>query len=172
MANRAVLTGRLTADPELRHTKDNTPVASFSIAIPRKFKKDVTDFLDIVAWRKEAEFVGKYFTKGKWIEVDGSIQSRSYTDKQGNKRTAVEIVADSLSFVGDKPKEEGVVAQGERQAPPPPAAPPGFDPFQCTAPPPIAPGDFPGAQQAYNGYAAPSYSPDFGEFDDDGDLPF
>jgi len=176
MANRVVITGRMTADPEMRCTPDNTPVITFSIAVPRKYKKDVTDFLDVVAWRKEAEFVGQYFSKGKWIEVDGSIQTRTYTDKSGNKRKAIEIVADNVSFVGDKPKDEGDAASdgagyvpSQPQSPPPPAAPPGFDPFRNAAPPaappPVDPGQFPGAPSFYGGYQSD-------EVDEDGDLRF
>jgi len=175
MANRCVLTGRLTADPELRQTPSNVSVTSFRIAVPRKYKKDATDFIDIVAWRKEAEFVCQYFTKGKWIEVDGSIQTRTYTDREGKNRTAVEIVADSVSFVGDKPKEDGAPAYGNA-APPPqpqqPAAPTGFDPFAgaASAAPPPPPDGFP------TGYAPPVYASggagDFADIDDDGDLPF
>lgn len=167
MANRSVLTGRLVADPELRLTQnENVPVASFRIAVPRRFKKDVTDFIDIVAWRKEAEFVCQYFSKGKWIEVDGFIQSRPYTDKEGKKRTAIEVVADSLSFVGDKPKGEASPASNP-PAPPPIGAPTGFDPFANAAPPP---------SKLQSGQPAPAYASDsagdFAEFDEDGDLPF
>ena len=89
MANRIVLTGRLTADPELRQTKDGVPVTAFTVAVPKKFKKDGADFIDVVAWRQRAEFICQYFTKGKWIEIDGSIQTRSYEDKEGKKRKAV-----------------------------------------------------------------------------------
>lgn len=157
MANRAVVTGRLTAEPELRQTQDGTPVTSFSIAVPRKFKKDVADFIDIVAWRKNAEFACQYFTKGKWIEVDGSIQTRTYTDREGKNRKAVEIVADEINFVGDKPKEDGAPANGKAAVPPPP----NFDPFAKSAPP----------VQPSPAYASGGPG-DFAEADDEGDLPF
>lgn len=163
MANRCVLTGRITADPELRQTQDGTPVTSFSIAVPRKYKKDVTDFMDIVAWRKNAEFACRYFTKGKWIEIDGSIQTRTYTDREGKNRKAVEILADSVNFVGDKPKEDGAPANG-RAAPPPPS---NFDPFASAAPPSAGFQPGPVAPAYGNGDAS-----DFAELDEEGDLPF
>ncbi len=110
MLNVVVLTGRLTADPELRHTPNDIAVTSFTIAINRRFSKPgeekQTDFIDIVAWRNSAEFVCKYFKKGNLIAVEGSIQTRSYQDKEGNKRKAFEIVANDLQFVESK-KESG-----------------------------------------------------------------
>ena len=106
MLNVVVLTGRLTADPELRHTPNDIAVTSFTIAVNRKFTKSgeerQTDFIDIVAWRNTAEFVCKYFKKGQLIAVEGSIQTRSYQDKDGNKRKAFEIVANNLQFVESK----------------------------------------------------------------------
>lgn len=94
--------GRLTADPELRHTPNNIAVTSFSIAINRSYQKagsePQADFINIVAWRQTADFVCKYFKKGQMIAVNGSIQTRSYTDNNGNKRTAFEVVADNVSF--------------------------------------------------------------------------
>lgn len=108
MINRAILVGRLTADPELKYTPSNVAVTSFSVAVERSYQKQgeerQTDFINIVAWRTTAEFVCKYFKKGNMIAVDGSIQTRSYTDKQGNKRTAFEIVADNVSFCESKAK--------------------------------------------------------------------
>ena len=157
MANTVVVTGRLTADPEIRQTPKGDSVTTIGIAVPRKFSKDKTDFFDVVAWRKTAEFIGQYFAKGKWIEINGSIQSRVFTDKNGVKRKAVEIVADDAGFVGDKVK-------GDNSSPAPP--PIGVDPF--AQPPSVAPA------QAAPTYAAPSYSTEFSDFDvdDDGDLPF
>ena len=101
MLNRAILMGRLVADPELRQTPNGISVVSFTIAIDRNYSKDrerQADFIDIVAWRHTAEFVSKYFSKGKMIIVEGSIQTRLYEDKQGNKRKAVEVVADNVQF--------------------------------------------------------------------------
>lgn len=106
MLNVAVLTGRLVADPELRHTANGTAVAPFRIAVDRSYAKAgterQTDFIDIVAWRATAEFVCKYFRKGQLISVQGSIQTRNYSDKDGNKRTAFEIVADNVHFTESK----------------------------------------------------------------------
>lgn len=104
--NKAVLMGRLTADPEQRVTPSGISVTRFSIAVDRRFDKEKTDFINIVAWRQTAEFVTKYFSKGDMIAVAGSIQTDSYTDKDGNKRTSFEIVADEVSFCGSKKNEQ------------------------------------------------------------------
>ena len=109
MINRVVLMGRLTAAPELRQTPSGVSVASFSVAVDRRYTKDgerQTDFINIVAWRQTADFVCRYFRKGNMIALDGSIQTRNYTDKNGNKRTAFEVVADSVSFCGGKAKND------------------------------------------------------------------
>lgn len=101
--NKCILIGRLVADPEMRTTQSGVNVCQFRIAVDRSYSKDKeADFLTVVAWRKTAEFIGQYFTKGKEILVEGSIQSRTYDDKNGQKRTAVEIVADNVGFVGSK----------------------------------------------------------------------
>ncbi len=105
MLNRAIVMGRLTDNPELRHTASDIPVTTFTLAVERNFNSGnerVTDFLDIVAWRSNAEFVSKYFTKGMQVCVEGSIQVRSYTDRDGNKRRAWEIVADHTYFADSK----------------------------------------------------------------------
>ena len=106
MLNSAILMGRLVADPEIRTTTNGVSVSSFRIAVDRAYQKQgeerQADFIDIVAWRQTAEFVSRYFKKGSMIAVQGSIQTRSYEDKQGNKRTAVEVVADNVSFCGSK----------------------------------------------------------------------
>lgn len=106
MLNKAILVGRLTADPELKQTPNGVSVCTFSIAISRPYSgkggEKQTDFINIVAWRNTAEFVARYFCKGNAIGIDGSIQTRSYTDKQGSKRTAFEVVADAVSFVESK----------------------------------------------------------------------
>ena len=112
MLNMAMLMGRLTRDPELKHTPSNIPVTSFDVAVERRFKDEnggkQTDFISCVAWRQTAEFITRYFAKGKMICVLGSIQTRPYTDKDGNKRTATEIVVDEVSFCGDgQPEREG-----------------------------------------------------------------
>ena len=106
MLNRAVLMGRLTRDPELRQTPNNVSVVTFSLAVDRNYQADKnnkqTDFINIVAWRNTAEFVSKYFVKGQLVAVEGSIQTRRYQDKDGNNRTAFEVVADRVYFAEKK----------------------------------------------------------------------
>ena len=106
MLNCAVIMGRLVADPELRTTTSGISVISFRVAVDRNFVRQgeerQADFIDVVAWRQTAEFVSRYFRKGSMIAVQGSIQTRNYEDRNGNKRTAVEIVADNVSFCGSK----------------------------------------------------------------------
>ena len=99
--NKVILIGNLTSDPELKQSTSGVSVCSFSIAVNRKMaKNNECDFINIVAWRQTAEFVNRYFKRGKPILVCGQIQTRSWTDKQGNKRIATEVVADEVSFVG------------------------------------------------------------------------
>lgn len=106
MLNVSILMGRLVANPELHHTPSGVSVTSFTIAVDRSYQKAgadrQADFIDIVAWRGTADFVCKYFRKGQLIAVQGSIQTRIYQDKDGNKRKAFEIVADKVSFCGSK----------------------------------------------------------------------
>ena len=105
MFNLVVLTGRLTADPELKTTPNGISVTSFSIAVSRRFRageETQADFINIVAWRQTAEFITKYFKKGSMIGIEGSIQTRRYTDKNGNNRTAFEVVANNVQFVESK----------------------------------------------------------------------
>lgn len=105
MYNKAILIGRLVADPELRTTPNGVSVTTFRIAVDRPFTKGgekKADFISITAWRQQAEFVSRYFAKGRAIGVDGAIQTREYTDKDGNKRTAFEVVADRVFFVESK----------------------------------------------------------------------
>ena len=110
MLNRVTIMGRLTRDPELRRTESGIAVASFAIACDRDYsnkqngEKEV-DFFDIVAWRNTAEFVSNYFGKGRMIVVSGRLQTRSWTDKEGNKRKTTEVVADSCYFGDSKPAE-------------------------------------------------------------------
>ena len=110
MFNLVVLTGRLTADPELKTTPNGVSVTSFSIAVQRKQKYSngeyETDFINIVAWRQTAEFITKHFTKGSLIGIEGSIQTRKYKDKDDRMRTAFEVVANNVQFVGAKEKSE------------------------------------------------------------------
>ena len=112
MLNRIILMGRLTRDPELRHTQTGTPVASFSLAVDRDFKdkstgEKATDFIDIVAWRSTAEFVSRFFTKGRLAVVEGRLQLRDWTDRDGNKRRSAEVVADNVYFGDSKRDAEG-----------------------------------------------------------------
>lgn len=102
MYNKTILIGRIVADPELKSTPNGDSVCSFRIAVNRQYNREKADFITIVAWKKAAEFVCNYFVKGSLIGVDGSIQTRDYTDKEGNKRNAFEVVADRLFFVESK----------------------------------------------------------------------
>lgn len=107
MLNKVILMGRLTKTPELKYSSSNVPVCSFSIAVDRKFQKqgeqNQADFINIVAWRQTAEFVCKHFTKGKMINVCGSLQTRTWDDSNGVRRYATEVIADEVNFCGDKP---------------------------------------------------------------------
>lgn len=105
MINKVVLVGRLTADTEVKQTQSGISVCSFTVACNRPYSKDgesQADFINCVAWRQTAEFVGKYFRKGNAIGLDGSIQTRKYQDKDGNNRTAVEVLVNSVAFVESK----------------------------------------------------------------------
>ena len=150
MLNRIVIMGRLARDPELRRTQSGIAVTSFRIACDRDFKSQggekATDWIDIVAWRQTAEFVSKYFAKGRLAIVEGRLQSRDWTDKDGNKRTAIEVVADNVYF-GDS-KRDGA-DRGDSYGAPAYTAPAG-------------------------GYTPPVGGPDrFSEIDEeDGELPF
>lgn len=152
MYNKAILVGRLTADPELKQTPNGVAVSSFSIAVNRAFTtksgERPTDFIDIVAWRNTAEFICRYFTKGRAILIEGSIQTRTYVDKEGKNRRAWEVVADSAHFVEGK---NAASAGG------PPMPSDGMAP--------------PAAIAAPAAYSSGSVE-DFAEIDDDGDLPF
>ena len=109
MLNKVVLMGRLTKDPELRRTGSGTAVTSFSLACDRDFKSQSgdkeTDFIEVVAWKNTAEFVSKYFSKGRMAVVEGRLQIRDWTDKAGNKRTTAEVVADNVYFADSKRSE-------------------------------------------------------------------
>ena len=158
MLNVVALMGRLVADPELRHTPQGVSVTTFTIAVDRSFVRQgeqrQADFIDIVCWRSSAEFVCKYFQKGSLIAVNGSIQTRTYQDKNGNNRTAIEIVANNVNFAA--PKSANAAPMGDA----------GY------GAPTAAPAPRPAAQAA----PAPSYSAgsndDFALIEDEGDLPF
>lgn len=108
MLNKIIIMGRLTRDPELHHTQSDTAVTSFTLAVDRDFKgedgKRATDFIDVVAWRAAAEFVAKYFIKGRMAIVEGRLQLRDWKDKDGNARRSAEVTADNVYF-GDSKKE-------------------------------------------------------------------
>ncbi len=193
MLNHIVLMGRLTRDPELRRTQSGVAVASFSLAVDRDYGKTETgdrqtDFIDIVAWRNTAEFVSKYFTKGRMAVVSGRLQLRDWQDKDGNKRRTAEVVADNVYFGDSRRDSEGYQPQSggyQGQSG-------GYQPqggysgggqaggymgqggYQTGYP-------FPGGYQARNGGAQPqgggypqqATGSDFADLsDDDGDLPF
>ena len=108
--NKVILMGRLTEKPELKQTQGGASVTSFSLAVDRRFNKGEEkqcDFITIVAWKQSAEFICKYFGKGQAMLVCGSLQTRNWTDNQGNKRYATEVVADEVSFVGSKESGDG-----------------------------------------------------------------
>ena len=121
MLNKIVLMGRLSRDPELRRTQSGTAVASFTLAVDRDYKPQdgerETDFIDIVAWRGTAEFVSKYFTKGRMAVVEGRLQVRDWKDKDGAKRRSTEAIADNVYFVDSKRSESGTPTEtsGELQ---------------------------------------------------------
>ena len=102
MYNRIIVIGRLVADPELRATPNGVNVASFRVAVNRPRDKEKSDFFNVVAWRQNAEFITRYFSKGKLIGIEGSLQTRDYTDKEGNRRTAFEIQAERAFFTETK----------------------------------------------------------------------
>lgn len=162
MLNKAILMGRLTRDPELRYTQSNLPVVSFTLAVDRNYSgsggERQTDFIDIVAWRRTAEFVSQWFAKGQMIVVVGSIQSRRWQDKNGNNRTSIEVVADEVQFGESKKSREsnaGYQDSGYQKG--------GRSGYN---------------QQGYSQQRNPSYPPnvaadDYTEIsDDDGEVPF
>ena len=150
MLNKIILMGRLTRDPELRRTQSGTAVTTFSLADDRDFKSQSgekeTDFIDIVAWRNTAEFVSKYFTKGRMAVVEGRLQIRDWTDRDGGKRRSAEVIAENVYF-GDSKREGGSDY-----------------------------GSAPAYSAPYSGYAAPAAPgghSDFAEIgEEDGELPF
>ena len=168
MLNKIFLMGRLARDPELRRTQTGTPVARFTLAVDRDFKdkntgERATDWIDVVAWRQTAEFVSRYFTKGRMAVVEGRLQIRDWTDKEGGKRRSAEVVADQVYF-GDSQRDGDGGGYGNS----------GY-----------ASGGYSGGGYASGGYSAsaataassgfdaPSGGDQFAEIsDDDGELPF
>lgn len=152
MLNHIVLMGRLTRDPELRRTQSDVSVASFSLAVERDFAsrdsgEKQTDFIDVVAWRQTAEFVSKWFTKGRLVAVSGRLEIRDWTDKDGNKRRSAQVVADNVYFADSKKSSDSSGG--------------GYTEY---------------SSPSYNSSSsapANDYKSDFAEIDDDdGDLPF
>ena len=152
MLNRVILMGRLTADPELKQTPNGISVTSFSLAVDRNFAgkgaERQTDFINCVAWRQTAEFISRYFAKGRMMAVEGSLEVRNYVDKNENKRQAVEVVVDQAYF-----------ADSKNAAPSSSPAPS----YQSAAP-----AYAPAAPVAFNAGSVE----DFQEIDDEDDLPF
>ena len=140
MLNHIVLMGRLTRDPELRRTGSGVAVASFTLAVDRDFAAQgaerETDFVDIVAWRNTAEFVSKYFTKGRMAVVSGRLQIRNWTDKEGNKRRSAEVVADNVYF-GDSKRDSAAPGGFDQSAPSYSSAPFGGSPYAAPSPQPV-----------------------------------
>ena len=113
--NKAILMGRLTSDPEMRQTQSGVSCARFTIAINRRFQREETDFINCVAWRQNADFICKYFTKGNMIAVVGSIQTRSWEGQDGKRNYATEVVVDEAHFTGSK-SESGMAQQNSYQS--------------------------------------------------------
>lgn len=122
MINVVVIMGRLVADPELKTTSAGTNVCTFRIACDRSFvqqgQQRQADFIDVVAWRHNADFLCKHFAKGQLVAVQGRLQTQQYQDRNGNNRTAVEVVAESLSFAGSSKKPGGQAVDDGGEAPP------------------------------------------------------
>lgn len=119
MLNIVALMGRLVYDPEFKTTQNGTNVCRFRIAVDRSFTRQgeerKADFIDVTAWRQTAEFVSKYFQKGSMIAIEGSLQTRQYQDKNGNNRTATEVLASQVSFCGGKPAEKPAARDFDQQ---------------------------------------------------------
>ena len=155
--NKVLLIGNLVADPELKQTTSGISVVSIRLAVNRRFVKQgeqpQTDFINVTAWRQQAEFISRYFRKGNPIFVLGSLQSRSWTDQSGQKRVSYDVVADEVSFVANKSNGDGQASGGYQQQP---------------------------TYQQPDNYSVPSYStqesddnvPKFEEMSNDDDLPF
>ena len=159
MLNIVAIMGSLVHDPELKTTQQGTSVCSFRIACDRSYtpngQERKADFIDVVAWRQSAEFVSKYFQKGSMIAIDGSIQTRSYQDKQGSSRTKVEVLANNVSFCGSKAADKPAVRDFDQQT----------ENYTSEAKASYS------APQAAQNFLQGSVD-DFAEITDDGDLPF
>ena len=161
MLNHIVIMGRLARDPELRHTQSGTPVATFRLAVDRDFKdkntgERATDWIDVVAWRGTGEFVSRYLAKGRLAVVEGRLQMRDWTDKDGNRRTSAEVVADNVYFGDSRRDGDDRGSYGDRGT--------SYGSGGYGAGRPAAPAA---------DYGVPSGGDQFAELaDDDGDLPF
>lgn len=155
MLNKVVLMGRLTSAPELKTTGSGISVCSFALAVDRNYAKQgaerQTDFINVVAWRQTAEFLCRYFAKGQLIALDGSLQSRTYQDRDGNNRSVTEVIADNVYFTGNKGEKTSSKNDSNYSA--------------------SAPQEQQAQQNAANTYASGT-AEDFEELLDDGDLPF
>ncbi len=164
MLNRVILQGRLVADPELRHTQNNIAVATYRIAVDRNYatrdangnRQSQADFINIVSWRQSAEFVAKYFNKGSMILVEGQLQVRDYTDRDGNRRYITEVVTDNINFCASRRESQSSGGYNQPSG--------GYGQSSGY-----------GATTAPSSYAPQTASPanEFAELnDDDGELPF
>ena len=168
MLNVVVLMGRLVADPELRHTPNDVAVTSIRIAVDRNYSRSgaekQTDFIDVTAWRQTAELICRYFSKGSMIAIQGSLHVDNYTDRDGNKRTRYEVVADNVQFCGGK-RESGTYGGAAAPAP-----------RQSSYQQPAPAASTPAAPAPAAAPASPAYSSgdtgDFQPLPDDDDLPF
>lgn len=150
MLNKIIIMGRLTRDPELRYTTQNTPVCTFTVAVDRDYVSNgekQTDYIECVAWRQGGEFVSKYFAKGSLIVVDGRLESRKWQDRDGNKRTSWEINADRCYFGGSKKDSDGGSGESAQSSG-----------YQTTQP--------------SSTYPAPAKFTEIDPDEDDGELPF
>jgi len=170
MLNKIFIMGRLARDPELRHTQAGVPVASFRLAVDRDYRdkntgERGTDWIDVVAWRGTGEFVSRYFSKGRMAVVEGRLQMRDWTDKEGNKRTSAEVVADNVYFADSKRDGDGGGYSSFNQTP------------SYSSGGGYSSGGYsgaPAAPAAPSGFGAPPAEGDqFAELtDNDGELPF
>ncbi|MEE0569433.1 MAG: single-stranded DNA-binding protein [Acutalibacteraceae bacterium] len=155
MLNKVVLMGRLVAGPELKTTGSGISVCSFTVAVDRNYVKQgaerQTDFINVVAWRQTAEFLCRYFAKGQLIALDGSLQSRTYQDRDGNNRSVTEVIADNVYFTGDRRERSSNGSYGNYGVPTPQEPP---------------------AQQNTAGAYTSGMPEDFEELPSDDDLPF
>ena len=183
--NKVILIGRLTKDPEVRNTQGQTAYCNFTIAVDRRFKDQngqrTADFINFIAWRQTATFLGSYFRKGSKVAVVGSIQTRTYDDNQGQKRYVTEVVVDEVEFADSSNSAQRDQAPNNNYSAPQPQQQPQQTyqaPVQNQAPvapapaPAPAPAAAPQAPQAPTTQIEPTVDPSFEIMDDNGELPF